>query len=264
MNFVQVGSGTPVVLIHGLGASLFSWRDTVPKLSKYFTTYAIDLLGFGDSPAPTCFTIQAQVAAVGKFIAEQKLKEPIIIGHSMGGTISLQLAVDASKNIAPKLSKLVLIAPAAPSPATAPPISPSEITAILQSPDRGRELAKKFLAKAYAPTSPVTPAIVEGYAKGLSSETQIEALRKHAVNLGTFSFEKDTLETVATETLIVWGEQDAIVPPDEIVPSSGQGRAETLRGRLSNSTVKRINQCGHVPQEEKFTKTNELLSDFLK
>ena len=51
MYFQKQGSGPPVVLIHGLGASCFSWRDTVKALEGRHTTYAVDLLGFGQSLA---------------------------------------------------------------------------------------------------------------------------------------------------------------------------------------------------------------------
>src|SRR4051812_33694936 len=101
MNFDKKnGSGAAVVLIHGLGASLFSWRDTVEALSPRFTTYAVDLLGFGESPAPAGFacTAEAQAQEVAKFMTAQGLSNPIIIGHSMGGSVCLYLAQRAGQS----------------------------------------------------------------------------------------------------------------------------------------------------------------------
>ena len=50
-NFVQQGTGTPVVMIHGIAASLHDWDDLIPALSKNgYASYALDLLGHGDSP----------------------------------------------------------------------------------------------------------------------------------------------------------------------------------------------------------------------
>ena len=68
MNFEQHGARPPVVLVHGLGASLFSWRDVVQALSPNFTTYAVDLLGFGGSlHTGFPYTIAAQAQAVADF-----------------------------------------------------------------------------------------------------------------------------------------------------------------------------------------------------
>jgi pimeloyl-ACP methyl ester carboxylesterase len=105
MIFDKEGSGPPVVLIHGLGASAFSWKQTIPALSPHFTTYAVDLLGFGrSSPAPAGFdfTVPAQAEAVRAFMQEQHLPEPIIIiGHSMGGSVCLELAAQANRGASP-------------------------------------------------------------------------------------------------------------------------------------------------------------------
>ncbi len=50
-NYVQHGTGTPVIMIHGLAASLHDWNDLVPELSANgYASYALDLLGHGDSP----------------------------------------------------------------------------------------------------------------------------------------------------------------------------------------------------------------------
>ena len=52
-NYVQQGSGSPVVLIHGVAASLHDWDDLTPDLAKNgYASYALDLLGHGDSPKP--------------------------------------------------------------------------------------------------------------------------------------------------------------------------------------------------------------------
>src|SRR3954470_7639326 len=118
MFFEKQGSGPPVVLVHGLGAYSFSWRDTVAALKGSYTTYAVDLLGFGQSPAPPGFpnTMAAQADAVSAFIKAQSLVDPILIGHSMGGGISLRIAEQAGKSGQPNLKKMVLAAPVAYSP----------------------------------------------------------------------------------------------------------------------------------------------------
>lgn len=58
MYITVQGAGRPAVLIHGLGASSFSWREFAPALATRYKTYLIDLLGFGQSPAPPVFPYQ--------------------------------------------------------------------------------------------------------------------------------------------------------------------------------------------------------------
>src|SRR3712207_4455805 len=108
MYFEKQGSGPPVVLVHGLGAYSFSWRNTVAALKADYTTYAVDLLGFGQSPSPGFpSTMAAQADAVSTFIKAQGLVNPILIGHSMGGGISLRVAEQAGKGGQPTIRKMV-------------------------------------------------------------------------------------------------------------------------------------------------------------
>ena len=119
MNFDKAGAGPPVILVHGLGASKFSWKQTVPELSPRFTTFAVDLLGFGHTPAPAHFdfTVAGQADAVKELVRNEHLPEPIIIvGHTMGGSICLELAAKAGQSGFPSLNKVVLIDPLAPPP----------------------------------------------------------------------------------------------------------------------------------------------------
>lgn len=251
MHFDKQGSGPPVVLVHGLGAYLFSWRDTVAALSPRHTTYAVDLLGFGKSPPPTHFTIEAQADEVAALIAKERLTNPVIIGHSMGGGVCLDLA---SRVGAPSLSKMILIAPltAPPSPTAG---SIGDFAAVMQASNPAQALAEKLLKRAYAPTSTVTPAQIAGYARGISSEDQILAFYKYTKTVANVSFPATALSRINTETLIIWGKQDRVLPYDE--------RADKLKQAIPGATLKPIENCGHIPHEEKPAETNKLITDFL-
>ena len=54
-HYIAVGKGPPLILLHGLGASLITWRDNLEALSKNFRVYALDLPGHGDSDKPLDF-----------------------------------------------------------------------------------------------------------------------------------------------------------------------------------------------------------------
>ena len=63
MHAEELGAGPPVVLVHGLGAYSISWKETALALSSKYSTYAVDLLGFGKSPAPAGFAYTAKAQA---------------------------------------------------------------------------------------------------------------------------------------------------------------------------------------------------------
>jgi pimeloyl-ACP methyl ester carboxylesterase len=105
----------------------------------------------------------------------------------------------------------------------------------------------------------VNQGVIDGYADGLSSSDQIIALSRSTLSLHDLSFSTTTLGKIKTETLIIWGEDDPILPPNQPI-----GRTEELRKALFNASLKMVKNCGHVPQEEAPMETNKLIADFLK
>lgn len=258
MHFDKQGSGPAVVLIHGLGAYSFSWRQTVTALSSNFTTYAVDLLGFGQSPAPASYTVEAQADAVAAFIKAQGLSNPSIVGHSMGGSVCLYLAAQPAKAGAPGVGKMVLIDAVAPElPAEMRAILPM-LSAIPALPDASPSVLAKMKAKIIlesAQVAPVKQEQIDGYADGLSKPGQAHALKEHAQTLSAISFSKPTLGAIKTKTLVIWGEKDPWLPV-------AQGK--TLKEWLGNAEFQQIDNCGHIPHEEQPKETNDLIANFLK
>lgn len=256
MHFEKTGAGPAVVLVHGLGASSFSWRDTAAKLSARFTTYAVDLLGFGQSAAPAGFayTAKAQADAVAALMQAQGVSNPIIIGHSMGGAVCLYLSAQAGQGKMPTLSKMVLIAAVTRPRSSALGGGSGGAAAITELP--GPIIARQVLEQAYADPSRITPAQVGGYAKGLSSPGQKQALVKHSANLAQISFSATELGAIKTETLIIWGEKDNFLPLRD-----GADLQHALPKALP---LKEVKDCGHIPHEEHAAETNGLIETFLK
>jgi pimeloyl-ACP methyl ester carboxylesterase len=259
----EAAPGPAVVLIHGLGAYSFSWRATVEEVSRTHKTYAVDLPGFGRSPAVAgvASTMKAQAVELGKWIEAQGFPAPVIvIGHSMGGGIALYLADEAARVGTSNIDRMVLIAPVAYPPAS-PPLGGvlAELEAVVKSPladtaQIGRRLAEQILTWAYADTSPVTPAQIDGYARGLSTRDQLAAFVDHAKNLRDISLSPAQLGAIKTRTLLIWGEEDTFVSP---------ALGTKLAADLGKASLELIPECGHVPQEEKPAETNALIKTFL-
>src|SRR5574342_22961 len=90
VNSVQAGRGAPVVLVHGLAASLHDWDGLLPDLAAHgYAGYAADLLGHGESIRPQRiddYTSDSVFAHLGEWIDALNLNGPaILIGHSLGG-----------------------------------------------------------------------------------------------------------------------------------------------------------------------------------
>jgi pimeloyl-ACP methyl ester carboxylesterase len=106
----DVGSGPVVVMIHGIASSSVTFDNVVPLIAARHRVVAIDLLGFGGSPAPDDaeYTIEEHVAALARTLDALRLAHPfVLVGHSMGSLIASRYAARHGS----RLSRLVLVSP---------------------------------------------------------------------------------------------------------------------------------------------------------
>ncbi|RBH54891.1 MULTISPECIES: alpha/beta hydrolase [Pseudomonas] len=95
LHYEEYGQGTPVLLIHGLGSSTLDWEMQIPALSAQHRVIVMDMRGHGRSDKPRQrYSIAGFSADVMALIEHLKLDPPHLVGLSMGGMISFQLAVD--------------------------------------------------------------------------------------------------------------------------------------------------------------------------
>ncbi|UJP66257.1 alpha/beta fold hydrolase [Mongoliitalea daihaiensis] len=93
INFKKTGQGPHLLLIHGFCESLDMWDHWVPTLAQYYTVYTIDLPGFGQSPLlPHTTSLESIAVAICDWMEEVDMVNPVIIGHSLGGYVTLALA----------------------------------------------------------------------------------------------------------------------------------------------------------------------------
>jgi pimeloyl-ACP methyl ester carboxylesterase len=85
--------GTPLILIPGLGSGAWSWQDTVRRFSGEHVIYVVTLAGFdGRAPAASGKALAEAQSSLAGLIASRKLERPVLIGHSLGATLSLGFA----------------------------------------------------------------------------------------------------------------------------------------------------------------------------
>jgi pimeloyl-ACP methyl ester carboxylesterase len=102
VHYYAGGSGSPVVLVHGLGGRAEDWAALMPQLVRdHHRVYALDLPGYGrsDWPANAAYSIPEQTALVEAFLDNRKLARTDLAGWSMGGWIAMRLALDQPQRI---------------------------------------------------------------------------------------------------------------------------------------------------------------------
>ena len=93
LNHIRRGHGKPLLLVHGLGAGWRSWTPIIEQLAEHREVVAVDLPGFGETPAlPGEVSIATLTDSVAEFIREQGLDGVATVGQSMGGRMVLELA----------------------------------------------------------------------------------------------------------------------------------------------------------------------------
>ncbi|WP_394822999.1 alpha/beta fold hydrolase [Pendulispora albinea] len=95
LHVERIGSGPPLLLIHGIGSRAGVWKPVVARLAREREVFAIDLPGFASSPplpAGTSSNVHTLTDAVEAWIRKTGLDRPRVAGNSLGGAISLELA----------------------------------------------------------------------------------------------------------------------------------------------------------------------------
>lgn len=89
----KYGQGQPVIVLHGLFGSSDNWMTQAKMLADHFAVYALDLRNHGQSPHSDAFDYQSMVDDVVEFCKDNQLANVVIIGHSMGGKVAMNLAL---------------------------------------------------------------------------------------------------------------------------------------------------------------------------
>ena len=94
LYFHAVGAGEPLVLLHGLGASSADWEYQIPDFAKHYSVIAVDLRGHGASDRVGEFSVPRFAADAWQLLDRLKVRRPTLVGHSMGGAVAMQMALD--------------------------------------------------------------------------------------------------------------------------------------------------------------------------
>ncbi|MFC1845252.1 alpha/beta fold hydrolase [Thermodesulfobacteriota bacterium] len=258
------GSGNSnIILIHGFGLNRKSWYDLVPMLPGDSVIHLVDLIGFGDSPAPENwpYTIDAQAEILFDFIVSRNISDVVLGGHSYGGGVALMLVQKMLQRGNSELIKnLILIAPAA-----FPQALPFFIT-LPRVPVLGRAVLagvsadfqmRTTLRAIFRNKQAVTEERIRRYVANIKKRSHRNALVQTARNIfpGNMNRLVKEIGKIKHKTLLVYGENDPVISKENL---------ERLSRELPRVITRKIENCGHIPHEEYPQITAGLISEFLQ
>lgn len=255
------GHGEPLLLIHGFGASSYSWHYWLPELARRNRVFLIDLKGFGRSPKPAGgdYSLHEQARLVTDFIRGRDLRGLTLGGHSMGGGVALLVALGLQQDARLRPRRLILIDNVAyrqPLPLFIRLLRTPLVGALCAHLTPARLQVTAVLRLAYYDDSRISPEDVAAYAEPLGQAGGKPALLRTARQL--IPADVDQLAArypqIDVPTLILWGRQDAIVP---------LWVGERLQRAIAGSRLVVIDRCGHIPHEECPRAAWGPVSDFL-
>jgi pimeloyl-ACP methyl ester carboxylesterase len=260
-NVIELGSGPPVVFIHGLSGSWQNWLEQLPVFAREHRVIAFDLPGFGSSEMPE---EKISIAGYGRFVdalfTALGVDAAAVIGNSMGGFIGAELAIQFPARV----ERLVLISAAG---LTIENQIPGAILLALRTVNtqlagytgwlasrsealtrrpRSRDLIFKIVAQNPGKLpGPLVAEQIRGSGKP-GFVPALDALTKYPI--------RDRLGQIACPTLIVWGTNDKLVPARD---------ADEFERLIPNSRKVVWSDTGHVAMLERPAAFNRLLAAFL-
>jgi pimeloyl-ACP methyl ester carboxylesterase len=248
LHYLEAGAGPSLVLVHGLGADVRTWRFAIPALASNFHVYAIDLLGFGRSDKPQIpYRIGTLVEALTGFLDAVGIDKTSIVGNSLGGWVATLFATVHPD----RLSKLVLVDSAGygeePAQMVRDYLSQFDPSTVAT--------AERFLSSMNPEDQRMVEAAAVAYfARRLSRDdghavaSLVESIMRGEDTLGP------EVKQIHAPTLVIWGRNDPIIP---------LRIGQALANDIPNARAVVLDGCGHRPQTECAPAFNRAVQEFL-
>ena len=249
VHYETYGRGRPVLLLHGWLGSWSLWRNTIEILGKEFKTYALDFFGFGEaSDRSSDFSVNNYVASVNQFMDRLGIVKAPLIGHSMGGTVSLAVSLRYPDKIVK--------------------------TAVIGSPIQGQSLnlllklsGYKGIARIMWTTPVLLKLFMRGYAHYIAKDGSavgkmlVEDIAKTSMDAFCQSISTlrqtdltDQIQALNMPVLGIYGKHDKIVNPKQ---------AKVLEEGTPKCKIAWFENAGHFPMMDDPDHFHDTVRDFL-
>lgn len=250
VHYKEAGEGGfDLLLLHGFGSSLFSWRETLGPLAAFGRVVAFDQPGFGFTERPerwqgvNPYSPEGGVALTVELMDALEMERAVLVGSSAGGTLAVRLALAHPD----RLEALILVDPALVSgggaPAWARPLlgTPQfeRIGPLIMRQFEG-ETGEAFFRSAWSDPERLSDETLSGYRRLFLVEGWDRALWQ-VTRASREADPTDSLPRLTVPTLVIAGAEDAVVPPEE---------SERAAALIPGAEFVTLPGCGHLPQEE--------------
>jgi len=250
LYYQDLGTGYPLVLVHGLGSDHTVWGGLTPLLEEEYRVLALDLRGHGISTkTPGPYSMELFSRDIIQFLKSLDITKAHFMGHSMGGAILQEMAIEHED----KISSLTLISSFA--------YVDSHLNSIF------RELLKILSEEGYNAffdrclKLANTPEFIEEnrefflQVRDLMQETSSIPALKNTINACFQVNFIDSLKTVSAPTLVIAGGEDVFTPPYH---------AKKITNTIPNSKIEIMDGVGHNLLVEKPQDTYKCIYKFLE
>lgn len=223
-----------LILLHGWGLSKETWNNIVPELSKQYTIYMLDLLGFGDNQQKYhVFILEDYIKQIDDFLEKNNIKNCILLGHSFGGTLAICYALQFPQ----KIQKLIIYSSGSPFKNTANGITYS---------------LRKFFGRHFVLLFSI---IMRGIKNKKLTVKDIQQLTRTYYGIKARTDSIEILQKIKQPILIIGGRFD---------PLSPESFQKRLLKHFSNARLVIFNRSthgAHVEEKEKFVETVKAFID---
>jgi 2-hydroxy-6-oxonona-2,4-dienedioate hydrolase len=236
--FQESGDGYPIVFLHGLFGELSNWSETISHFSKNYRVIVPELPVF--DPVYHITGLNGLVKYLDKLVTEIGLKEFVLGGNSLGGHIAILYTLAYPQ----KVSGLILTGSS----------GLYESTMGASYPKRGDyAYIEEKVGYTFYNNNVVTKSLVDNVYNTVNDIGKSLSVIRMARFANRNNVE-DSLQYLNKDTLLIWGKEDRITPPE-----TGQ----KFRSLIKNSELHIIPDCGHVPMMEHPQLFNSIMEDFL-
>jgi pimeloyl-ACP methyl ester carboxylesterase len=230
VHYEVYGRGRPVILLHGWLGSWGLWQETMEYLGQYYRTYALDFWGFGESGKKrSTYDVQDFVSLVDQFMEQMGIISVPLVGHSMGGTVSLSVALQYPQRV----RKVVIIGSPIVGSSLAFPLKLAgyHSIALLLFNMMG---AFRWGMKVVSPSICRDPRFPEMMDRDLS-RTTLESFLMSIASLRRTDLSRD-LNKINIPVMGMFGDRDNIVNPRQW---------QVLQKGMSGARIERFDKAGH-------------------
>lgn len=248
-HYKTQGDGeTALVLLHGFGASVYSWREVTPTLAETYTTYSYDRPAFGLTERPleweddNPYTLDASVTQLDTLMDIWGLDQAVLVGNSAGATVALQYTLEHPERV----TGLILVDPSFGSGGG----MYSRYGWLLNTPQMQRlgpllvreisESGLETIDRAWHDPSKQPADTIPLYTKPLQAENWDVGLWWYSTSQTPTSI-RESLGRFTLPVLVITGDDDRLIPAESTIAAAGE---------IPEAELVVISNCGHVPHEE--------------